>query len=56
LNVKIFLINEAKCNQVSILTFIQNTKSLCQKASEAKDSSGNMPVSKFFETITGHQK
>jgi hypothetical protein len=27
-NVKLLVINEAKCKKISILTFIQNTKSL----------------------------
>jgi hypothetical protein len=48
---KLFLIKVVKCKQRSILTSIQNTKSLysgnCQKASGAKDGSGNWPMSNF---------
>jgi hypothetical protein len=35
-NVKLFVIKIAKRKQSSILTFIQNTKSNCQKAKENK--------------------
>jgi hypothetical protein len=39
---EIFVLKEAKCKQLSILTFIQNTKELynssnCQNATEAKN-------------------
>jgi hypothetical protein len=46
---KLFVIKVVKCKQSSILTSIQNTKSLysgnCQKATGAKDGSGNWPMS-----------
>jgi hypothetical protein len=55
--VKLFVIKEAKCKHSSILTFMQNTKSLyncnnCQKATEAKKNDFRISS---LETATGRQ-
>jgi hypothetical protein len=45
INMKLFVIKVAICKQSSILTSIQILTTYCQKATDKKYGSGNLPMS-----------